>query len=78
MCGIADSQRRTSCAVAVQAGQLSEEHLFRKNGTNGISGICPGCRLLPLKVPLTGEANSLRGAPTPSCMHSIMRERDGW
>lgn len=28
------------------------------NGVQNVQGICPNCRLLPLKVPLTGQANS--------------------
>lgn len=31
------------------------------NGTLGLQGICPGSRILPLKVPLTGEDNSYAG-----------------
>jgi subtilisin family serine protease len=28
------------------------------NGTSDVQGICPGCRVLPLRIPLSGQANS--------------------
>ena len=28
------------------------------NGTSNIRGVCPGCRVLPLRVPISGQSNS--------------------